>query len=257
MIVFLYGKDSYSRTKKFIEVYGIYRERMGNAEAARFDFAGSAETADLESFLANTSIFGDKLFAVIENPFESKEKKELKKILEPHVEDKNSILIIVSDAEAPKSFVFLLEKPKASQGFPAIEKGKDLERFITTEAGKRGMKLTAEDVHHLSQSFGTDLWAIATELDKISLTESKSVERKSVHDYLENMNTLKFDQDHERRLTALETLLSLRGDEPARIFNGLSFGLFDGQKIGRLADYDVAIKSGKLDYEEALVDFSL
>lgn len=257
MIVFLYGNNSYSRTRKLIEVLSVYRERLGGREPARFDFENGAEAADLSGFLNAPSMFAEKRFAVVENPFESKEKKELKKLLEANIADKDSIIIIVSSEEPPKSFAFLLEKPAVSQAFPEIKKGADLDSFIRKEAASRGFALSPEDIGHLSEAFGGDLWAIATELDRLALMEKKAVTKTAPHDFFKTISAFKFGHDPKQKILALETLLSSRGDDAARIFNTLSFGLSDGQKISRLADYDVAIKSGKLDYEEALLDFAL
>ena len=53
------------------------------------------------------------------------------------------------------------------------------------------------------------------------------------------------------RLTALETLLAMN-DPAAKLFNILASQW--KEKIPQFAKYDLAIKSGKLEYEEALVD---
>ena len=42
--------------------------------------------------------------------------------------------------------------------------------------------------------------------------------------------------------------------EAAYIFNSLAY-IAKGKDIVRMADYDVAVKSGNLEYEEALTDF--
>ena len=55
-----------------------------------------------------------------------------------------------------------------------------------------------------------------------------------------------------QKISSLTWLLET--DEPAKIFNMLSaFAKAPEEKI-KMADYDVAIKSGKLEYEEALLD---
>jgi len=44
-------------------------------------------------------------------------------------------------------------------------------------------------------------------------------------------------------------------DPAAKIFNILAAQA--GEKIPRMADYDIAVKSGKLDYEEVLLDLAI
>ena len=52
--------------------------------------------------------------------------------------------------------------------------------------------------------------------------------------------------------------LFISSEEPAKIFNILA-GLdrLPDELIRRLADYDIAVKSGKLDYEEILLSLVL
>jgi hypothetical protein len=57
--------------------------------------------------------------------------------------------------------------------------------------------------------------------------------------------------DIKNRLYAFETMLA-GNDPPAKIFNILASQW--QEKIPHMAEYDLAIKSGKVDYEEALVD---
>jgi len=64
----------------------------------------------------------------------------------------------------------------------------------------------------------------------------------------------KFEQkDFSKKLVILEQLF-LQKEEPARLFNSLVYQV-RGNDILRLADYDVSVKSGGLEYEEALLDF--
>jgi hypothetical protein len=56
------------------------------------------------------------------------------------------------------------------------------------------------------------------------------------------------------RLRALETLLA-QSDPAAKIFNILASQW--KEKTLQIADYDFAVKSGKLEYEEAVLDLVL
>jgi len=58
-------------------------------------------------------------------------------------------------------------------------------------------------------------------------------------------------------LVALEIILSDRKDDPARVFNSLAYRLGSEGEARLYADYDVAVKSGKLEYEEVLLELAL
>lgn len=261
MIIFLSGKNTYSRSKKLREILSVYHEKSGGLEPKEFDFSedlkdtnGKEITKDFISHLNSGNLFGEKKIIVLTNPFDSGDKKELKKVFQDSLEDKNQILIITSAKDAPKSFSFLKEKPVVFQDFPEIKKGKELDNFILKEAKARGLKLTKDNIYHLAENFGVDLWGITTELDKLALSGSEVMESIS-HDFFKTLSTIKFSNSVEERLYALEVLLTIRKDDAAKIFNMLSFGLNDEQKLKALADYDKSIKIGKLNYEEALLDF--
>ncbi len=258
MIIFLYGPNSYLRSKKLKEILAEYGSRLGNLLLERYDFESDDEAFNkFKSFISGRSMFDSKKFAVVDNVFELKEKKELKKIFEDILSDKETIVIAVSDTKAPASFSFLLEKPVVSQEFPAIKKGAELNSFITKEVAVRGMKLTTDQVSDLSDVFGGDLWAIATELDKMRLSSKIAIPRAPNEDYFKLINTIKSGYDVKSRLSALEIILSDRGDEPAKVFNMLCYGFNSPELIKKLADYDVMIKSGRLEYEEALLEIAL
>ena len=56
--------------------------------------------------------------------------------------------------------------------------------------------------------------------------------------------------DVRNRLFALETLIAI-GDPPAKIFNILASQW--REKTNEMAEYDFAVKSGKLEYDDALL----
>ncbi|KKU34661.1 MAG: hypothetical protein UX49_C0038G0001, partial [Candidatus Wolfebacteria bacterium GW2011_GWC2_46_275] len=82
-------------------------------------------------------------------------------------------------------------------------------------------------------------------------------------DYLESPDIFAFTNAASRqgpvasKLTPLERLF-INQEEPAKIFNIFAKNQFiDLATVRMLADYDIAIKSGKLDYETAFVDLCL
>ena len=71
------------------------------------------------------------------------------------------------------------------------------------------------------------------------------------------INQMRNSKNIASRLSLLEELLS-RSEDPAMIFNIMAVSPFaDKAWKEKIADYDVAVKSGKLEYDEALLDMIL
>ena len=97
-----------------------------------------------------------------------------------------------------------------------------------------------------------DSWGAVTELIRLSLGGTSEAQFKTP-DFFPLVQALK-NASVSVRLPALT--MALEREEPAAIFNVLA-ALVDFPTKQIMADYDVAIKSGKLEYEEALLGFVL
>jgi hypothetical protein len=128
----------------------------------------------------------------------------------------------------------------------------------------------------LATIYAGNSWALVTELEKLSALKAggaeahtagrtgsgaATIEKKDLDaldleaapDYWALLNGMK-SFDVRTRLYALEKLFAIN-DPPPKIFNILAGQA--GPKTPRMAEYDLAIKSGKLEYEEALLDLIL
>jgi DNA polymerase III delta subunit len=208
--------------------------------------------------LENQSIFEDAKLSIVENAFEL-EPKTLKALIQPFLENK-SISILVSEHEKPvKALEFLKEKPVWTQSFEIL-KGPLWEEFIRVEAEKSGTKLDGAAVKFLGDVYAGNSWALATELQKLGSAKS-SITKKDLDtldlsiapDYWPVLMGLR-GKEVSGRLRALETLLA-QSDPAAKIFNILASQW--KEKTLQIADYDFAVKSGKLEYEEAVLDLVL
>lgn len=256
MIILLAGPDSYRRTTKEKEIIEVYRKKHGTISDDRFDFSQDAELEDLEAFLVNRSMFDDSKLAVIDSP--TKAPAGLVKILKTYFDSSPATtILVVFDTDPTAAFKFLKDKPAIYQDFPILG-GKALSLFIQTEAVNRGLKLKSETIQELAQAFEGDSWSIVTELDKLQLSGGKTLDvDKPAPEYFELINTLKYSRDIKSKLVALESILSDRKDDAARVFNSIGYRARDPKEAELLANYDVAVKSGKLDYEEVLLDLAL
>lgn len=201
------------------------------------------EFGRFDDFVKNQSLFDDFKLAIIFG-IAASENKNFLELFKSHLNSKNTILLISVDKKLPKEFSFLLEKSVVSQSFEELS-GLQLENFIKKEAEKRGMKLSPDVLRKLIIANGSDLWGVINDLDKLELG-GKLEDGPVEPEFFSLINRAKRGD-----ITALEILLSKQ--EPAMIFNIIASQAGPDLKE-KMANYDVAIKSGKLEYEEALLD---
>lgn len=243
MIIYLYGPDSYRRQEKLREIVANYQKKHSAITINKFM---EEEFGRLDDFVKNQSLFDDFKLAII---FEiaASENKNFAELLKTHLNSKSIILAISVDKKLPKEFSFLLEKSVVSQSFEELS-GSYLENFIKKEAEKRGMKLSPDVFRKLIIANRSDLWGIVNDLDKLELG-GKLEDGLVEPEFFSLINRVRRGD-----ITALEILLNKQ--KPAMIFNIIASQAGPDLKE-KMANYDVAIKSGKLDYEEALLDVIL
>ena len=165
--------------------------------------------------------------------------------------DKALTLIFIADKKPTKEYAFLFKEPATAEEF-ALPEGRALAAFIETEAKARGAKLSAVDARSLAASSGSDTWTIVTELDKLAL--GGALETNARPPFFPLLQQLKNRYSLASRLSALAYLLEY--EDLAATFN-ITASLMEPELKPKMADYDVAIKSGKLEYEEVLTDLAL
>lgn len=276
MIIFLYGPDDYRREEKKRWYVEEFKKKYSGLSAGSFDLADStlrpslgqaaSPLERLKIFLRGESLFEEKKLAVLENLYEAEEKTIIE-TLQSFV-DKKSTIIVCSERKKPaKAFDVLLEKPSVVEKFEYLA-GAEWAAFVRAEAKMIGVTFDAAAAQFLAEVYQGNSWGLVTELQK-ARSMGKEVGRKDLEalglevapNYWAMMNGLK-SFDMKNRLRALEKMFAL-GDPPPRIFNILaSQWRFDSahrgrEKTAQMAEYDFKIKSGKLEYEEALVDLVL
>jgi DNA polymerase III delta subunit len=260
MIIFLYGPDDYRRSEKKRSIIAEFSKKRSEIGLGVFDLEEKTALENLGEFLKTQSIFETTKLAVLENAFELDAPK-LAKLLKAFVAEKNITILIAEKDKPVKALAFLLEKPTISQKFEALAAA-ELVAWIASEAKKNGTTLTPAAAQFLASVYGGDTWGIVTELQKLSglagATAGKPSDKKDLNvfdleiapNYWGLINGLK-NYEMKNRLYAFETMLA-GNDPPAKIFNILASQW--QEKTPHMAEYDLAVKSGKVDYEEALVD---
>ncbi len=247
-----------------------YKTKHSQIDLFSADFESEPEDwLKAKEFINQPSIFTDSKVAIIKEsgavPIEAE--KSWAKFLKSQIETPKTFILISDSGTPKKSFVFLLEKPVQAQFFEELKNGK-LDFFLKQEAEMRGLVFSSEAFQFFTSFINGQKergWVATQELDKfalagfpspISLEQAHSMiysrEREEV--YLLARRILEA-KDKKQKLSFLEILFLEKAD-PAYIFNSLAFQA-RGESAVKLADYDISIKSGGLDYEEAILSYCL
>lgn len=259
MVIFLYGADDYRREAKKRDILAEFQKKRSDLGIGRFDLASLEGFAAFKEFLVSQSLFQPKKLAVLDSAFEA-DSKELSAILKEILESKD-ITVLISDKEKPvKMLEFLRKEPVLFQVFEFLE-GKEWEDFIQKKAKELGVRLASTAVRFLAEVYQKNSWGLVTELQKLAGFGREVVEVKDLEELGVEQAPVFWSlimgfksRNLEQKLWALEKVLG-SNEPPAKVFNILAYQLPD--KLSDLAEYDLMVKSGKLEYEEALVDLVL
>ena len=271
MIIYLYGHDSYRRQKKLNYYIEEYKKKYSNLSCDFFDL-GQEEFLRLKEFSSQRSLFDNKKMAVLNNIFEI-EAEELKDFFKKYLDSEDFTILISEEKLPPKELEFMIKKAFKAEEFPNFEAEK-WRFFIQKEAQERKATLTPGAINFLAEVYKNDSWGLVNELEKISLIEPISPispirlidvqDLKKIGDYnyespdiFAFINAVSRNWPLARRIIALEKLF-IAQEEPLKIFNIFaSLNWLPRQLIKNLADCDIMVKSGKMDYEEVLVDLAI
>lgn len=259
MIIFLYGGDDYRRAKEKQAIVEKFLKKHSPLGLKFFDCAAEGTIGSLREFGRNTGLFDSKRLAIIESAWDAPE-GELKEWLKSIKEEKSVTALISEHGAVGKEFAFLKKEPVFSKEFDS-PKGVAWEKFIAAEASARGIVLAPEASQFLAKVYAGDSWRLATELDRLAALVGAVINKKDLEsldvdiapEFFGLIRALSYG-DQKSRLAALERLFLSR-EPAAKIFNILSAMI--PAASSRFAAYDIAIKNGKLDYEEALTDLAL
>ncbi len=223
-------------------VVAAYEAKHSSSSVERFYTDADDETDRFATFVRSPSLFASHRFGIIHGIPEGAAWRDL--LARAHAE-KAVTALVVCDGR-PKR----LPEDTQIQEFARLE-GRELAAFIHKEAEARNLLLAPDDAWLLAASFA-DMWGVVTELDRMALGGASEA-RGAPPAFFPLVQALK-SQSVAGRLRALA--LGFVHEDPAKLFNVLAALVAGSAKI-RIADYDVAVKSGKLEYEEVLLDFVL
>ena len=259
MIFFLYGADNYRRLKRKQAIVAELKKKYPDIVFGKFSLAEDGGAEDFLNFAKGQSLFSSKRICVLEN-IEVLPAKEAKDLLWQFLEPKDVAVIIADQAKLAKGAEFLIKNPAHAEEFDELS-GPGLLSFIKSLAKESGVRLSLGAERRLAALYGKDMWGLATEIEKLASLDPKLADGGLVEglgttpamDYWPMLNSLK-SRDVSVRLKTLTTL-SARREDPVKTFNILAAAT--KSQAGKFAEYDISIKSGKMDYPEALLDFVL
>lgn len=247
MLVYVFGPDSYRRNRYIrTQLLEPYQKKYPDGSIGFFDLESDGTLDRLKDFSGGAGLFAKVSLAVVSHPEEGE--KDFVKFLKEIADSTATTLIIVADKKLTKEFAFL----GAGKEFEPLE-GIEFLKFIKAEAKSRELKVTDAQLTEIGQMYDGDTWAAMTEIERVSA--GGAVEQHGVEiDAFGLIKTLAGSRVLGQQLKAATLLIDY--DEPAKAFNLLTAFVFGSTKI-KMADYDVAVKSGKLEYPEALFDYVL
>jgi hypothetical protein len=247
MLSHLYGPDTYRRQRFLKEkILAPYSKKYPDGAVGYFDLA-EGWALDLLRQSAAAGLFAKTLLAVVYNPADGE--KEAAKFLKELMENQHFSAIVISDKKLTKDFSFLYDGKEKE--FPLLS-GEAFVKFLEEETKRIGVNVTKENLREIALLHEGDSWFAITEICRIA--DGGNIEKRGVdYDFVSTISSLTADQ-LGRRLRSL--FLLLENEDAAKVFNMAGGWAKGGNKI-RMADYDVAVKSGKLEFADALADYVL
>lgn len=252
MLLYVYGGDGYRRGRALREqIIPAYVAKHSDAALSYF-YGDETDIYDrLRAFTQNVSLFASVALGVLYAP-EALAKDSLT-LLKKLVDSQTASLVVVAEKKLPKKdFGFLYtEKVKAFEY--EVLAGAAWLSFVKQEAVTRGAKLSDVEIRALATAHAGDSFAVVTELEKVGLGGELALGAVK-SDFFGLIKSFRYGRSFREKISALDELLEGGGAPGA--FN--MFARFtDGALRSRMAEYDILIKSGKLDYAEALFDLIL
>lgn len=260
MLLLLSGPDSYRRLREKTRLIQGSMQKYPGLGVEEFYFGnGDKPFGEAIDFLHGQSLFSPVRLAVLENALVAEPTKDFLISLCAAASAKNANVLLIEEKKPVVKIMTALGKDLKHTEFDSLS-GAAWNKFVHTEAVARGVSLAPEALLFLASLHEGDSWWLITELNRlaglpektISLSNLASLHSEVAPDFRSAMSALS-GPTRSNRLVALEKLLVR---EPAgKIFNILS--AWAKTKTPLFAAYDLQVKSGELDYEEALVDFAI
>ena len=267
VLIYLYGPDSYRRREKLLALVREYRAKHVQGDVIDVDLDETPEDwKRVRDYLNQPSMFSETKAAIVRE-CRAVDEKAWRDFLKAHVGTQKTF-IFISDTDAPtKPFAFLRGETVTAQEFSRLTE-RSLEAFLKREADTRKLSFAPDAWRFFCEYVEANAepsWTGVNELDKIALAKFPQpvtlphvrtlIDWLSRRDVSYSARQILTAPGVDRKLAYLEALFA-QHEAPSYIFNSLGFQA-QGRTALALAEYDVSVKRGGLEYEEALLDFVL
>lgn len=249
MLVYVYGPDTYRRGKYVrTQLLEPYQKKYPSSGIGIFDLVDADATQHLREFAGASGLFAKVSLAVVYHPEEGA--KDFVGLLKSLTEATTSTIVVVAEKKLTKEFAFLANG-KEKEFLPLT--GLPFLAFLKAEAVERGLTVGDAKIKEIGLAYDGDLWGAITELQRVAFG-GVVAEQARAFDFIGLIRTMTGGSRIDQKLKALALLLEY--DDAAKVFN-MAAAFAGGAGKVKMADYDVAIKSGKLEYAEALLEYAL
>jgi hypothetical protein len=242
MLFLFVGQDSYRRSIKKKEWMAAFAAKYPDCLASVFDVSDASTEEEARVFCAASPLFSSLRMAVLEN-------------CEAGGDFTDEIIARCSASQTVHAVAVFEKNPGkkvANQAKEVYEFAlpKDLEwgQYVEVEAKRFGLKTTDPRVVLASNNWNLSPWGLSTELAKIAMGASQKEER------VVDVRAFAYGRLSDR-LSQMQ--ISFSGGSPWQMIFYTTAAMTGKQNTPLFAEYDAAIKSGKIDYEEALLDFAV
>jgi DNA polymerase III delta subunit len=263
MIIVLEGPDSYRRLQKALEIRAVYKKKHPYAVVYEYDLENDEDRVGIREQIGTQSLFAASKVIHIKNYTDGVDNKTtvfLKKI----VKSSSMVVILESEKKAPKWLVELAQLPERTvriQEFSFLE-GTAWFRYVQKTAEDMGVILDRDTVEYIAEINQKNTWKLIQDVAKLALSTNKVITKKeyericaieSPHDFFSLVMAMHTKQQN-KKIRSVELLIR-KGNDPAKIFNIVAVLARDNIKT--YAQLDILIKSGRIDYDDALLALAI
>lgn len=176
MIYLFHGKDTYRSKRKLDEILSSFREKGSNLAFFNIE-EGDFSAVLVEELLRSQSLFDKKHVVVFNRIFEDVIARDfiIKKIEE--IRDSSNIFLFWEGEMKKEPLGEVSEFAKKIQEFKLLEVHK-VKDFIKEESKKIGITIDTLREIEIVEKFGSDLWGIKSEIEKIALLDQGDTQGK-------------------------------------------------------------------------------
>lgn len=266
MIYILYGPNSYHRHQKLLQIENIAQTKKERVRVERLflDDPSSVHTA-IECVRSSDLFETTNKIIVISELKECEDKNSLTRLCELAAVQKNTLLIVYESwtkKNLPKEIENISQLQDAKKiFFPELTRSQYM-KAAREEAARRNILIDA-DALEMIVSASSDMWGVVCEMERLFLTGERITKKilleyeahivpVSMYEFAKNL----LGTSLAHRIVSVEHFFA-QGDDTYMAMAYLAKIAKSGHMIQKIAQGDIAIKSGRLDPDQVLVRLAL